>query len=77
MNLFGLVAGGWQSAGAALAAVEHLTAGDNDEPSFYRAKIGTARFYADHVLAQARGLAHAVMHGSAGVLALEDDAFGG
>ncbi|MEI7712707.1 MAG: acyl-CoA dehydrogenase [Rhodospirillales bacterium] len=75
LNLFGIVAGGWQSARAALAAADRLAAGDNDEPAFYRAKIGTARFYADHVLSQARGLAHSVMHGSAGVLALGEDAF--
>ena len=75
LNLFGIVAGGWQSARAALAAADHLSAGDNDEPGFYRAKIGTMRFYADHVLSQASGLAHTIMHGAAGVLALEDDAF--
>jgi alkylation response protein AidB-like acyl-CoA dehydrogenase len=75
LNLFGIVAGGWQSARAALAAADRLSAGDNDEPGFYRAKIGTARFYADHVLSQAAGLAHSVMHGSAGVLALEEDDF--
>ena len=75
LNLFGIVAGGWQSARAALAAADRLAAGDNDEPAFYRAKIGTARFYADHMLSQARGLAHSVMHGSAGVLALGEDAF--
>ena len=77
LHLFGIVAGGWQSARAAVAAAAHLSAGDNEEPGFYRAKIGTARFYADHVLSQASGLAHCVMHGSAGVLALDDDWFGG
>jgi acyl-CoA dehydrogenase len=76
LNLFGIVAGGWQSGRAALAAADRLVAGDNEEPGFYRAKIGTARFYADHVLSQAAGLAHAVTQGAAGVLALEEDAFG-
>ena len=75
LHLFGIVAGGWQSARGALAAAKHLAAGDNEEPGFYRAKIATVRFYADHVLSQAGGLAHAVMHGSAGVLALDDDLF--
>jgi acyl-CoA dehydrogenase len=28
-----------------------------------------ARFYADHVLSQASGLAHSVVHGAAGALA--------
>ena len=77
LHLFGIVAGGWQSARAALAAANHLAAGDNEEPGFYRAKIGTVRFYADHVLSQASGLAHTVMHGSAGVLALDDAYFAG
>jgi hypothetical protein len=36
---------------------------------FYRAKIDTARFYADHVLPQAPALAHAIVAGSAAVLA--------
>ena len=75
LHLFGIVAGGWQSARGALAAANHLAAGDNEEAGFYRAKIGTVRFYADHVLSQASGLAHAVMHGSVGVLALEEDDF--
>jgi len=35
----------------------------------------TARFYADHVLARAPGLAHAVVHGAAGALAIDDDQF--
>ena len=77
LHLFGVVAGGWQSARAAVAAADHLAAGDNEDPAFYRAKIGTARFYADHVLSQASGLAHAVMRGAAGVLALEEGAFAG
>ncbi len=77
LHLFGIVAGGWQSARAALAAADHLAAGDNEEPGFYRAKIGTVRFYADHILSEASGLAHTVMYGAAGVLALDEDAFAG
>ena len=76
LKLFGTVAGGWQAARAALVAQAALDRGDNEDPAFYRAKINTARFYADHVLAQAEGLAHAAMAGSAGVLALsEEEAF--
>ncbi len=75
LKLFGTVAGGWQSARAALAARSRLAAGDNEDAGFYRAKINTARFYADHVLPQADGLAHAAMQGAAAVLALGEDAF--
>ncbi len=73
LKLFGIVAGGWQTARGALAA--HGKLGTNIDQEFYTAKIGTARFYADHVLAQAHGLAHAVLHGAAGVMALDEAQF--
>ena len=75
LKLFGTVAGGWQMARAALAAKAALDQGDNADRDFLTAKIGTARFYADHLLSQAQGLAHAVMHGAAGVLALDEAQF--
>ena len=74
LKLMGIVCGGWQMARAALIAQRHLQAGAGDA-SFYRAKIATARFYADHVLAQAPGLAHTVTQGGAGVMALEEEQF--
>ena len=74
LKLFGSVAGGWQLARAALIAQRHLDAGEGDA-AFLQAKIATARFYADHVLAQAPGLAHTVIHGGAGALALSDEQF--
>jgi alkylation response protein AidB-like acyl-CoA dehydrogenase len=75
LKLFGTVAGGWQMGRAALAARKLLDGGDNEDRDFLTAKIGTARFYADHVLSQAHGLAHAAMHGAAGVLALDEAQF--
>jgi alkylation response protein AidB-like acyl-CoA dehydrogenase len=72
LELFGVVAGGWQLLRSALVARDRLAsppAQGAASPAFYRAKIDTARFYADHVLAQAPGLAHAIIEGSAGVLA--------
>jgi len=74
LKLFGTVAGGWQLARAALAAQRRLDAGDSDT-RFLSAKIGTARFYADHVLSNAAGLAHAVCHGAPGALALDEQQF--
>ena len=56
-------------------AQTRLAAGDNNHPGFYRAKLATARFYADHVLPQAHGLAHAAMHGASSVLAPDDVLF--
>ena len=73
LKLLGIVAGGWQMARAALACAAKVAAGDADP--FRPAKIATARFYADHVLAQAPGLAHQVVHGGAGALALAEDQF--
>jgi acyl-CoA dehydrogenase len=71
LELFGVVAGGWQSGRAALAAQRHVAAGRGD--GFLRAKLATARFYADHVLVRAPGLARTVVTGSEGALAIEDD----
>jgi alkylation response protein AidB-like acyl-CoA dehydrogenase len=70
LKLFGIVAGGWQLARAALVAKNRLAEGRGDR-AFYTAKIATAQFFGDHVLAAAAGLAHTVIHGgeSAAVLA--------
>ena len=73
LMLLGVVAGGWQMARAALVAQTRIDAGDADP--FYPAKIATARFYADHILSQAAGLASSVTDGAAGVLALPEDMF--
>lgn len=74
LKLLGIVAGGWQMGRAALVSARRLAEGSGDA-SFYKAKISTARFYADHVLAQAPGLAYSVVNGAAGALALEEDQF--
>ncbi|HEY0491036.1 MAG TPA: acyl-CoA dehydrogenase [Telluria sp.] len=74
LKLAGVVLGGWQMARAALAAQRKLDAGEGDA-QFYKAKIGTARFFADHILSQAGGMRTAIVDGSAGVMALEVDQF--
>jgi hypothetical protein len=74
LKLMGVVCGGWQMARAALVAQKRLAAKDGDS-AFYQAKIGTARFYADHVLTQAAGLRNAVVGGAAGVMALTEEQF--
>jgi alkylation response protein AidB-like acyl-CoA dehydrogenase len=63
LDLFGTVAGGWLLARSALAATRRLASGTGD-PSFNRAKIGTARFYADHLLPRAAALIRAVQGGA-------------
>ena len=73
MTLFGIVAGGWQMARAALVAQAKINGGDSD--SFYPAKVITARFFADHLLTQADGLASTVIEGATGVMALAEEQF--
>jgi alkylation response protein AidB-like acyl-CoA dehydrogenase len=73
LKLMGITAGGWQMARAALIAEKKLPASE-DKP-FLEAKIKTARFFGDHVLSQASGLAATVTSGSAAVMALTDEQF--
>ena len=75
LKLFGITAGGWQMGRAAIVAQRKLASGDNADRAFYQAKLGTARFYADHILPQAQALAHTVTQGAAGVLALDEAQF--
>jgi hypothetical protein len=58
---------------AALIADARLGAGQDAD--FYRAKIATARFYAEHILPQAGALASEVVHGAGSVLALAEAHF--
>jgi len=73
LKLWGTVGGGWLMARAALIA--DAKAGTDGDTDFYRAKIVTARFYAEHILPQAAGLASAVTGGSSSVLALTEAQF--
>jgi 3-(methylthio)propanoyl-CoA dehydrogenase len=74
LELFGTVAGGWQMARAALAATQRLAEGDGDA-CFHRAKQLTARFYADHVMTRAAGLARTIVAGASSVLSVDDERF--
>ncbi len=71
--LFSIVAGGWQMGRAAVIARAKIAAGETDP--FWPAKLATARFFADHSLTQASGLADTVTTGAAGALAIADDSF--
>ena len=74
LKLTGIVSGGWQMARAALAAQRRLAKGEGDK-SFNTAKIATARFFADHFVAQADGIAVTIMQGAPSVMALADEQF--
>lgn len=74
LKLWGIVAGGWQMARAAQIAAARIAAND-PEAEFYRAKLATARFYAEHVLSQAAWLHRQIAGGSAAVMRLADDGY--
>jgi butyryl-CoA dehydrogenase len=59
---------------AALVATEKLKS-DAGDVAFLRAKIATARFYAECLLPQADAYAQAVVGGSASVLAIPAEQF--
>ena len=72
LRLAGIVLGGWQMARAAMIAHQRLDAEQGDA-CFYRAKIGTAQFFAEHILPQASSLRSAILGGSGSVFALADE----
>ena len=74
LKLWGTVAGGWQMARAALVAKRQLDAGSS-EYDFYRAKLATSRFYAEHILPLAHAYRAAIVTGAESVLALEEAQF--
>ena len=73
LHLLGIVAGGWQMGRAAVIARAKIAGGDDDP--FWTAKLATTRFFADHFLTQASGLAEAIVAGAAGTLELAEDSF--
>ncbi|QNP59436.1 acyl-CoA dehydrogenase [Paenacidovorax monticola] len=73
LMLAGNLVAGWQMARALLVAERLLQAGQDE--AFMRAKIATARFYAEHILVKAPGLRDAIVEGADSVTALALDAF--
>jgi len=71
--LAGNLMAGWQMARALLAAEQLLFAGEQAE--FMRAKIQTARFYADHILSRVPGARDSIVEGAAGVTGMALEAF--
>jgi alkylation response protein AidB-like acyl-CoA dehydrogenase len=73
LMLGGNLIAGWQMARALLVAEQRLATGTDVE--FMRAKIVTARFYADHILSRAPGLRDSIVEGSAGVTEMALEAY--
>jgi 3-(methylthio)propanoyl-CoA dehydrogenase len=71
LKLMGITVGGWMLARSAQIASKMLADGEG-EADFLRAKVLTARFFADHVMSQAPALAATVTRGADSVLAMEE-----
>ena len=71
LKLMGITLGGWMLALSADIAARQLAKGEGD-PGFLKGKILTARFFADHIMAQAPSLAAAATRGAESVLAVEE-----
>ncbi|GLT23684.1 acyl-CoA dehydrogenase [Zoogloea oryzae] len=72
LKLTGIVVGGWLMARSAAIAVERLDAADGD---FYKAKLATAAYFAQHVIPEANSYRDAIVNGAESVLALEEALF--
>jgi alkylation response protein AidB-like acyl-CoA dehydrogenase len=73
LMLAGNLVSGWQMARALIVAEDRLAAGEDAE--FMAAKIATARFYGDHILARVASLRDTILHGGDSVTAMSLDAF--
>jgi alkylation response protein AidB-like acyl-CoA dehydrogenase len=73
LMLAGNLVAGWQMGRSLLAAEDLLREGQ--DPEFLRAKIATARFYADHILTQVPGVRDSIVEGADSVTALPEAAF--
>src|SRR5205814_8754061 len=62
LMLAGNLVAGWQLARSLLVAEDLLAKGE--DKTFMQAKVTTARFYADHILAKAPGLRDAIVEGA-------------
>ncbi len=73
LMLAGNLMAGWQLARALMVAEDRLAAGE--DAAFMAAKITTARFYAEHILARVPGLRDSIVEGGDSVTALALEAF--
>ena len=75
LRMFGLVLGGWLHARAAVAATQRLATGDSGavDEAYLRGRLVIARFYAEQLLPQARGLLGAVTAGKRDLFAIDPD----
>ena len=78
LMLAGNLVAGWQLARSLLVAEDLLAKPDGaaaQDSAFLRAKIMTAQFYAQHILARSQGLRDGIVEGAASVMALPVESF--
>jgi hypothetical protein len=73
LMLAGNLVAGWQLARALIVAEDRMADGQASE--FMRAKIATARFYAEHILVRAPGLRDAIVEGFPSVVGMAAESF--
>jgi alkylation response protein AidB-like acyl-CoA dehydrogenase len=73
LMLTGNLVAGWQMARALLVAQDHVAKGE--DVAFMQAKVTTARFYADHILAKVPGVRDSIVDGANSVTEMALDAF--
>ena len=73
LKLTGVVVGGWLLAKSAQIAQAKLNAGSTD--GYYKAKLATTRFFAQHWLVQARAMATEIIQGGESVFGLDESLF--
>jgi alkylation response protein AidB-like acyl-CoA dehydrogenase len=73
LMLAGNLVAGWQLARSLLVAEDLAAKGE--DVAFMQAKVATARFYADHLLAKAPGMRDSIIEGADSVTALPIEAF--
>lgn len=74
LMLAGYVCGSWQMSRAALAAAQRLAEGSDDD-DFYRSKLITAQFFADHYLPRASAHLAIIKAGPGSTMALAEEMF--
>ena len=72
LKLTGIVVGGWLMARSAQIAADRVDEADGD---FYKAKLATATYFAQHVIPEANSYRDAIVNGADAVLALEEALF--
>ncbi len=73
LMLMGTALGGWLMAKGALAAQREIDAGSTDE--FFKTKILTARFYAEHIMPRSQSYATTVQTGAGAIMDLSIENF--